>query len=182
MLLFVKPFFLTKNDVLSLLKELDAVLEKSLEIYIIGGANLIAQGFIQRATHDIDVILPPQFSEDVLRQISHIANEHHIEKNWINTMPSRDALFLSKDWQERSILFYKGKKLSAFLLGRKDIIGMKLAATIDRGRDAEDLLAMEPTDEEWEFGRKWARAYDGHSDWADLIDKLVAQLKKKQHA
>ena len=97
MLLFMKPPFSSKNDVLSLLKELDKALENSLEIYIIGGANLIAQGFIQRATHDIDVILPPQFSEDVLRQIDHIADEHHIEKNWINTMPSRDAPFLSKD-------------------------------------------------------------------------------------
>jgi hypothetical protein len=56
-----------------------------------------------------------------------------------------------------------------------------LAAALDRGMpDTEDLLALTPSDEEWETARKWAREYDGNPDWAGLIDELVVSLKERQ--
>lgn len=176
----MSEIFSSKKDIIDLLEELDSKLTEELEAWIIGGANLIAQGLIDRGTQDIDVIIPPSFSEQINNAIHSIAKNHDIHETWINTMPSSDAKFLDEGWKERSALFFKGKLLSIHLIGRKDIIGMKLAATLDRERDAEDLLAMNPTDEEWEFGRKWAREYDANPNWPALIDQLVLELKKRQ--
>jgi hypothetical protein len=74
-----------------------------------------------------------------------------------------------------------GKRLVVFCLGRPDILGLKLAAAIDRqaAKDVNDILELRPTPEEWEFARTWAREYDGHPDWAGLVDALVRELREK---
>jgi hypothetical protein len=162
-----------------LLELLDRRIDEPLEIYLIGGANLAAQELLDRETMDIDVIIPPEFPPKVQAAIREIAVEEELPPKWINTMPSRDARFLSPGWEERYSDFYEGKNLRVFLLGRKDMIGLKIAAAFDRKKeDVRDLFAMNPTEEEWEFGRKWAREYDASPDWPKLIDAFVEKLKR----
>ena len=98
-------------------------------------------------------------------------------------MPSMDFRFLAEGWRERSSLFFRGEHLKVLCLGRKDILGMKIAAAFDRRaeKDVQDILAINPTDEEWEVARKWARDYDANPDWPKLIDDLVVELKEMQH-
>ena len=61
------------------------------------------------------------------------------------------------------------------------MVGLKLTAALDRAvPDVQDLMDMNPTDEEWEFARLWARAYDANVDWPAAIDKLVTELKDRQ--
>jgi len=165
-----------------LLDRLDIAIRAPLEVFLIGAANLIARELLARETMDIDVIVPPEFSLDVQAAIAQIANQEKIPPKWINTMPSRDARFLALGWKERSSLFYEGKHLKVLLLGRKDMVGLKIAAAFDRQRsDAADLLAMKPTEEEWNFGQEWARNYDANPDWPRMIDELVMKLKERQH-
>ncbi|HLG19813.1 MAG TPA: DUF6036 family nucleotidyltransferase [Bdellovibrionota bacterium] len=164
-----------------LLGLLDMSIHEPLEVFLIGAANLIARELLSRETMDIDVIVPPEFPRHVQEAVARIAVKEKIPPKWINTMPSRDARFLAPGWKERSSLFYEGEYLRAFLIGRKDMVGLKIAAAFDRQRsDAEDLIAMNPTGEEWAFGQEWARNYDANPDWPRLIDELVAKLKERQ--
>ena len=172
----------SKDWLNSLFKILDNKLESKLEVYVIGGANLIAQGIHERATFDIDVIDPPVFSEKLLDLIETIGDEIGHIKKWINTAPSSDAPFLNEGWKGRSALFFTGSKLKVWMLHRQDIMCMKLAAALDRqGPDIDDLLALNPSHEEWEVARQWARNYDGNPDWPKAIDELVESLKKEQY-
>ncbi|MFH1016822.1 MAG: hypothetical protein V1798_01415 [Pseudomonadota bacterium] len=61
-------------------------------------------------------------------------------------------------------------------------ISTKIAAAFDRRaeKDVQDILAINPTDEEWEFARVWARNYDANPAWPSLIDQLVTELKERQ--
>ncbi len=160
---------------------LDAAMKEPLEIYLIGAANLIAQNVLTRETHDIDVIVPPEFPSDVREAVAKISQAEKIPPKWINTMPASDARFLAAGWKERVSLFYEGRRLRVNLLGRKDMVGLKIAAAFDRQRfDADDLLAMNPSEEEWAFGQAWARNYDANPEWPRLIDELVSKLKERQ--
>ncbi len=169
------------NDINGLLALLDRSIPEKLDAYIIGGANLIAAGILDRETMDIDVISPSVFSASVQRVIEEIARKEGIPSKWINTMPSSDEQFLTDGWKRRSKLFFEGNRLRVFLLGRADMLGLKLAAAIDRAKaDADDILAMNPTNEEWEFGRTWARNYDANPNWPNLIDQLIKELRERQ--
>lgn len=160
---------------------LDQRLNEPLECYLIGGANLLAQGITTRATEDIDAVFPSYFSKHIKQHIESIALEYGLLPNWFNTMPSMDEKFLNEHWKERSILFFSGNNLNIWLLNRVDILGMKIAAALDRQKqDRHDILSINPSDEEWEIARQWARKYDGHPDWAGLIDNLVEELKGLQ--
>lgn len=179
--MFMKDLF-EPVELRRLFGRLDERLMNPLSIYVIGGANLIAFGISQRHTQDVDVISPQKLSTDVIEHIENIAREESLESDWINTMPSRDEPFLALGWKERSVSFFSGSKLQVYLLGRKDMVGLKLAAALDRQNpDMDDLLVMRPTDEEWEFGRLWARNYDANADWPELIDTLVLNLKEKKN-
>jgi hypothetical protein len=164
-----------------LFKLLDQRLIQRLEVYAIGAANLIAQRFLQRQTQDVDIISPPELSPEVQVLIRQIGTEHELNLKWLNTGPARDERFLSPGWKDRSTLFFKGKHLSVWLLGRADMLGLKLAAALDRTLpDEQDILAMNPTKDEWEIARLWARAYDANVDWPIAIDRLVRELQDRQ--
>jgi hypothetical protein len=115
-----------------LFKLLDQCLIQELEVYAIGAANLIAQRLLQRQTQDVDIISPPELSPEVQALIRQIGTDHELNLKWLNTGPARDERFLSPGWKDRSTLFFKGKHLSVWLLGRADMLGLKLAAALDR--------------------------------------------------
>ncbi len=164
-----------------LFEAFDKRLDEPFELYAIGGANLLAQGLVDRPTEDVDVISPPVLPERIDKLIQEIARRFGLALEWLNTGPSRDERFLSKGWKERCSTFFQGEKLTIHLLGRKDMVGLKLTAALDRAvPDVQDLMDMNPTDEEWEFARLWARAYDANVDWPAAIDKLVTELKDRQ--
>jgi len=163
-----------------LFQELDCLLEDKIEIYVIGGANLMAQGINNRTTMDIDVIFPETFSSTLKGMIVQIAKQKGLDEKWMNTGPSRDAKYLNDGWIERSTLFFDGNHLKVWMVHREDMICLKLTAALDRQiPDQADLLMMKPSDSEWEVARLWAREYDGNPSWSKLIDELVIELKEK---
>lgn len=164
----------------NLFKELDCLIEDKIDVYVIGGANLIAQGINNRTTMDIDVIYPETFSSALEDTIVQIAKQKGLDEKWMNTGPSRDAKYLNDGWIERSTLFFNGKSLNVWMVHREDMICLKLTAALDRQiPDQVDLLMMKPSDSEWEVARLWAREYDGNPSWPKLIDDLVIELKEK---
>ena len=164
-----------------LLKELDARLEHPLEIYVIGGAGLVAHGFIQRGTDDVDVISPEVFPQEALQAIEKIARKNKIPFDWINTKPAHLEKLLAKGWKKRAVPFLKGRFLQVWLLGRRDLIGLKLVAAIERFDDREDLLAMRPSDKELEVARVWAHKYPANPGWKRLVDEFVRELRQELH-
>ena len=68
---------------------LDATIYEPLEVFLIGGANLIARDLIDRETLDIDVIVPPEFPPAVQEAVKEIATKEKIPAKWINTILAR---------------------------------------------------------------------------------------------
>jgi len=182
---------------------LKLLLENKFEFVLIGGYASVLYGSSQ-TTRDVDICM--EINSNVILRLRSVLSpfrpwhrqtpkkltflehpsdiaEEKLPSKWINTMPSRDEQFLAPGWRERLTVYYEGNHLRVFLIGRKDMVGLKIAAAFDRQRfDADDLLAMNPTPEEWAFGQEWARNYDANPDWPQLIDELVENLKERQGA
>ncbi|MFH1016786.1 MAG: DUF6036 family nucleotidyltransferase [Pseudomonadota bacterium] len=168
----------SKETFLGLVKELDARLEHPLEIFVVGGAGLVAHGFIERGTDDVDVISPQAFPEEALEAIQAIAKRNGIPLDWINTRPAHLEKLLAKGWKERAALFSKGHFLKVWVLGRRDLLGLKLVAAIERFDDREDLLAIKPSKKELEIARAWAHKYPANPGWKRIVDEFVKELEK----
>jgi len=172
----LRPFS-DADDLDRALGALDEMLRSFLDVYLIGGAAVIAHGVHDRGTMDIDAIFPESFPAEVEEQIARVGAKLRLPDHWLNTMPSRDLRFLRSGWRERSITVFRGKLLHVQALGRTDLLGLKLAAALDRREpDRSDILALRPTDDEMEGARLWARAYDTNPDWPDTIDRLVKEI------
>jgi len=176
--------FSAVHDLELALSALDEMLKSALDVYLIGGAAVIAHGVQGRGTMDIDAIFPESFPEEVEEQIGRVGLKLRLPDHWFNTMPSRDLRFLRSGWRDRSITVFHGKRLFVRALGRADLLGLKLAAALDRREpDRSDILALKPTDEEMEIARLWAREYDANPDWPDAIDHLAKEiLDELKHA
>lgn len=171
----------TPGALRTLFRQMDAELTEPLEIYVAGGANLLSQGVPRPATEDVDVIFPLDLPEHVLKVVERLAAKHRLTQQWMNTKPAFQFAYLSRGWKKRALLFFKGRRLRVFMLGRRDMLGLKLAAAVERTIDQKDLLAMNPVDKEWEAARKWARNYPANPGWKQLVDSVVEKLKRQQH-
>ncbi len=166
-------------DVLrQLFGEIDSRLRTPLKVYAIGGANLIWQG-ISRPTEDVDVIFPEHFSDEMAWAIQKIGEKHGLGAAWMNTKPAHYKQYLPKGWKRRAIKIFEGEYLHVFALGRREMVGLKMIATLERFEDWKDLLAMKPTVQEIELARQWARNYPANPGWKEVIDQLAKKLTRE---
>jgi hypothetical protein len=173
---------INNNNINNLFELFDELLGQSLEIFIAGGSNLLARGINNRVTLDIDVICPENLPEAVMKSVQQFAQSEGLSNDWLNTTCSRDLRFLDKDWKSRAELYFAGKHLRVWLLGRKDMLALKLAAAVDRGEpDYSDIIKLKPTKEEWAFALEWAKQYDGNPDWPRAIEEIAKTIREAQN-
>jgi hypothetical protein len=130
-----------KKEILNLLREFDSLIKKPVTIIICGGAAGILEHGFNRGTLDIDIIhsLPRLIELEDIRKM--IADQYDLSDQWLNDGAKGFIDYLPDDFQSRLIpVKIKFKKLNASVLGKADLLVMKLAAF--RPEDLLDLSRM----------------------------------------
>ncbi|MEY4787358.1 MAG: hypothetical protein RL692_1252 [Planctomycetota bacterium] len=185
-----------------LLKELnDALLLEDaapVDWIVCGGTALALQGIGTRSTRDVDVLgnwMPQElqivaigiFPPAVERAIARVAEAHsellEIGSRWVNLGPQEIVKCgLPERFAERLTAMRIGDRLTLHLLGRIDLIALKLyAAADDMGSrqqiHLDDLRLFEPTAEEINRAIHWVqRMPDPHHRIRPSLRNIVKEL------
>lgn len=111
-----------------------------------GGAAMILGGHLERATEDADVLHAVPRLTELADHIEAVAREQDLAEGWLNDAAKAYRDVLPADYVERLEHVGTFENLKVFVLGRRDLLLLKLYAM--RVGDIEDLRTLEPTDEE----------------------------------
>ncbi len=153
------------NQIEELFIEVDKILDKEVNLYVIGGATLLFRG-LKGSTKDIDVIVKTNKErlslEQALRSIgfggSNLTAEYkNLEVTYILTRGDFridlfmkkvcSALSLSENMENRAETIFSGKKLKVYACSNEDILLFKAIAR--RDADSEDCLALTRKPLDW---------------------------------
>jgi hypothetical protein len=172
---------------------LDIAKAEPVGLVVCGDSALIAQGLIQRATKDVDVVAlmdperrlmsPAPLPEPLLKAAEEVARDMGLPDHWLNNGPSRDEgglfqLGLPEGMADRLDERVYGPRLTVFFVGRFDQIHFKLYAAADR-RDSthlDDLLLLKPTAAELEAAARWAMTHDVSPDFKAILKDMLRQI------
>lgn len=145
---------------------------------VCGGVALMLQGLQSRTTRDVDVLATwndqsvevvciNEFSPTVVRCIQHVIDAHPelegLDQRWINLGPAKLARDgLPSGYEQRITTIQFGTRLTLRLLGRLDLVALKLyAAADDHGArqpiHLQDLRELRPTRDELDTAVDWIR-------------------------
>ena len=135
------------RKICKMIASLEKYISQPLEMIICGGAAAILAHKMKRNTADVDLLFlsyrPPNFE----RIKAEIADEFGVDVNWLNEGAKGYADYLPNDFKKRLIrINLEGKLITAWAIGKVDLIVMKLAAF--RPEDLEDIdnLGIEKED------------------------------------
>jgi Nucleotidyltransferase of unknown function (DUF6036) len=161
------------------------------EIVVCGGSALILTGVVLRTTSDVDVVAlgsyeslasPDPLPESLACAARETAEDLGLDLNWLNNGPSRGegGLFqmgLPDGIQTRWLTRVYGSRLTVHFIGRLDQIHFKTYASADRGGyHIEDLLALDPTDDELVLAARWAMTHDVSDTFASILKHLFRSI------
>ena len=173
--------FNDRKDVDSILSALGEQLEQLagevIEILVCGGSALNVAGLIQRTTKDVDVLacINRTGTGDVLlikadplhpaliAAAKKVARDFNLPETWLNAGPASALDFgLPDGLMARVLTRQYRQKLIIHFLGRYDQIHFKLYAVVDQGagKHLDDLMALNPTEEELEKAARWSMTHD----------------------
>jgi len=158
------------------------------ELVICGGSALIATGLVHRTTRDVDIVamlkdgmvpsdpepLPPEL-ENAARKV---AASLGLPTDWLNCGPcDLFRMGLPGGFLERLARRDIGANLTVFFIGRTDQIHFKLYASVDRGGyHIEDLLALQPSDDELVEAGKWSMTHDVSDGYKMMLKELLREI------
>jgi hypothetical protein len=189
-------------NIIAALKSLGEILASQGEhagVVVVGGTALIIQGFVARVTRDVDVIAkshdPPEQERKVIeppeplpellqRAISRVARDYNLPDDWMNTTAGLQwKTGLPTGFEER-IHWEQYGGLFLGLAGRYDLIFLKLYAAADSEGPSsvhyQDLMALQPTDEELDAAARWVRSQDPSAPFARILDQVLEHTKNNE--
>ena len=133
-----------------------------LEVSICGGAALNLLGFISRGTKDIDIVSPELLPDAFDEAVKVTADYFGLKPDWINQGPiDLLKMGLPEGFHSRCTKLGFDSPLLFCLASRIDQIHFKLYAAIDRGGyHLQDLVALEPSDDELIAAATWCLTHD----------------------
>ena len=177
------------QEVLSALSE---QLERSgghYEIVVVGGSALIALGFIQRPTKDVDVVALREayalekadpLPQDLQEASDRVARDFGLQEDWINSGPASlmDLGGLPDGLLDRVETRRFGRGLTVLFASRFDQIHFKLYALVDQGagRHEQDLRALQPTADELLQAARWTRTHDISDGHRRMLEGALGYL------
>ena len=166
-------------------------------IVVCGGSALILTGAVLRTTRDVDVVAlgsnkglmsPDPLPKTLALAAGETAADLGLPPDWLNNGPSRGegGLFqmglpdgLDARWTTRSY----GPYLTVHFVGRLDQIHFKLYAAADRGGyHIEDLLALDPTDDELVLAARWTLTHDVSDTFRTILKHLLRSIDHEHAA
>ena len=172
---------------------LDLAQTEPIRLVICGGSALIAQGLIQRATKDVEVVAlmdssrrlmsPAPLPEFLLKAAKEVSRDLGLADNWLNNGPSSDEgglfqLGLPEGIADRLDERVYGPRLTIFFIGRFDQIHFKLYAAADSGDGThlDDLLSLKPEPAELEAAARWAMTHDVSPGFEMILKDMLRQI------
>lgn len=159
------------------------------EIVIVGGAALLALGFVARTTQDVDVVgvddgsglVPAEpLPEPLLRARNLVARDLVLDPEWLNARAADVVRFgLPDGFFSRCETRRYGPALVVRFAGRFDLICFKLHALVDRGptgKHDEDLRALAPTSDELLAAARWTTTHDPSEAYRQLLVRALEYL------
>lgn len=116
-----------------------------------GSAALILSKELRRPTDDGDVVASEPEIGNLQELIRNVADREGLPPGWLSGSIQSYTHVLPKDYERRLVSLPSFGHLRVRLLGRPDVILMKVYGM--RARDVEDLRAIRPTTEELVFVR-----------------------------
>ena len=165
-------------------------------LVVVGGATLNLLGLIDRTTQDVDVIAraenpigvvparlgPPDPLPDVLqRAILRVARDFGLAPDWINTAIARQWSQGLPPWLPHDITWRRYGGLHVGLVGRRTLVALKLFAAVDqsvRSVHGQDLLALNPSDEELDEAAAWVETQDASDSFPRLVTEVVEHVRQ----
>ena len=192
---------LSSDDILRLLQELNQWMEledcQAVDWVVCGGAALGLQDLQRRATQDVDVlgrwdeemlsvVSIESFPDNVIACISRVAANHPelagLGQNWVNLgARSLAQEGLPEGFVGRLREMRVGNRLTLRLLGRRDLLALKLyAAPDDQGARQEihydDLKGLAPTFDELDFAVEWIRTRRDFHETSIAVKHVLKRL------
>ena len=192
---------MTRDAILRLLQELDQWMELEdcppADWVVCGGAALGLQDLLDRPTRDVDILGRwdetvldivgiETFPEDMSACINRVAANHPelagMGQNWVNLGPR--ALVqtgLPKGFAERLHALRVGNKLTLHLLGRRDLLALKLYAAADEHGPRQeihfaDLKGLTPTYDELDWAVEWLRMLQNFEETRPVVKHVIERL------
>lgn len=186
-------------QVLRALGEILTAEGQMIAIIAVGGSALILQGFVQRATQDIDIIAlgknpgeegpgdigPAEPMPEVLSQaIARIARDYGLPEDWMNTAVSMQWKTGLPPGFESRVHWGRSGGLWFGVADRYDLIFLKLFAAADSGGPEsvhfQDLLALNPTDQELEDAAEWVSSQDTSREFKLIVGQVVDHVRRNR--
>lgn len=161
--------------------------DTAFDLVIVGGSALIAQGFVERATRDIDVVAiyyprgrfghAEPLPEALIEARDQVARDFGIPQDWLNGGPTSllDHSGLPEGFRARMITRVINPWLTIRLASRLDLIHFKLFALADQGpgKHEEDLRRLNATDDELVRAARWTQTHDPSPGFAQLVQAAL---------
>jgi len=192
---------MSRDTMLRLLQELDEWMEfedcPPTDWVVCGGTALGLQELVDRPTRDVDVlgnwdetllniILIEKFDDKILICIRRVADNHPeltgMKKNWVNLGPRTLAQAgLPTGFTTRLQKLRIGNRLTLHVLGRLDLLALKLYAAADDERHRQeihvaDLKGLSPTFEELDTAIAWVRTLRDFEQKRLVVKYVVERL------
>jgi hypothetical protein len=160
----------------------------SLGLAICGGTALSALGLVTRTTKDVDVlgtVIESQgrlriqriekFPEWLMEAARKVGRDFDLLENWLNLGPASQVdSGLPKGFEERLVKRSYGRYLQIYFISRIDQIHFKLYAAVDRNDyHLQDLIALNPTEEEMEMAAKWVVTQDVSDTFRSILKEFL---------
>jgi len=132
-----------RQQLIDLLKELDAALPSPHDVVLVGGAAMILHFGALRATRDIDVLVLRGDVRELREAVRRVALEHNLPEDWVNDAVKGFADILPPDFYHRlAPIELPLQRLRLYVLGRAEQAALKIVAL--REQDLEDLEILLP--------------------------------------
>ncbi len=176
------------KELLAALSEQLAARGQYYELVVVGGSGLLALGFINRPTRDVDVVALwdgralrkaeplPQGLVDARNRVAH---DFGLSENWLNPGPADLLDFgLPKGFLDRVQTEKFGDGLTVHFASRLDQIHFKLYALVDQGagKHEQDLRALTPTADELIQAARWTRTHDPSEGFREMLERALRYL------
>ena len=119
---------LSKNRVFKALKRLDELVPHAFDMIIGGGVAMLCAYDSPLHTWDVDAILKHITLDQIKKPVEQVSKELNLPIDWLNSWFSSFTHNLPPDFQNRLKLIFHGKKITAYALGKEDILILKCCA------------------------------------------------------
>lgn len=168
---------------------------EEVSLVVVGGATMNLLGIVRRSTSDVDVIArayrdehgvlylaqAEPFPAALRNAIETVARDFGLPNDWMNAEVGSQWVHGLPPWILDETTWRSYGNLHVGLVDRRTLIALKLFASVDSGPRSvhvQDLLALAPTDAEFEEARRWVTTQDVYEGFETMISQVIEHVQQ----